>query len=179
MAGIEIDGNAIAGARLGDKIIYQSHGWRPVELAYGVTGNVCWRDVGDGTAELMGSIGFSVDFKGSNKPGNSGGLMPIKILNYPTGYKFGPNNWTVSGPWRTINLLVGVKSNGAPFMRSGINAQFNESSLYLYGPQPPSTGNFDILYYLVSFSYTRTNAVTDDFANFIGKPTVVDLVKNP
>lgn len=83
---INLGGKKVAKMLVGSSVIYQdSDGWIPLELPDRVTGQVMFKDNGDGTASLSGSISV-------NDYGRDRGYYPIVLA--PEGYQFTDvNSW--------------------------------------------------------------------------------------
>lgn len=83
---INLGNKKVSKLLVGSNVIYQdSDGWIPLELPDGVTGQVFFKDNGDGTAKLAGNLCF--DFIAN---------QVVKLLSPPQGYTFTSAKWNVA-----------------------------------------------------------------------------------
>ncbi|MBY7145263.1 hypothetical protein I2491_00455 [Levilactobacillus brevis] len=94
---INLGNKKVSKLLVGSNVIYQdSDGWIPLELPDGVTGQVFFKDNGDGTASLAGSV---------STPDRMNIGVENLILSPPSGYAFISDNWTMHNGGSGIELF--------------------------------------------------------------------------
>lgn len=123
---MQIGNSKVKRILVGDKVVYRdSDGWIPLELPDGVNGLVLFRDKGDGTAELTGSLEFSTTAKiyTTFSPGHL-------ILTPPQGYQFTETNWRVDTENKDKMCIYHSRSDsGVPVMFGDAYLQFSDGNV--------------------------------------------------
>ncbi|STX19365.1 hypothetical protein [Levilactobacillus brevis] len=91
-----IQGKPVTGLVVGSDTFVPDSGWIPLELPDGVTGQVFFKDNGDGTASLTGSV---------STPDRMNIGVENLILSPPSGYAFISDNWTMHNGSSGIELF--------------------------------------------------------------------------
>lgn len=165
---MQVGNSRVKKIMMGDKVVYQdSDGWIPLELPDGVNGLVFFKDYGDGTAGLTGSLGFATTAKmyTTFSPGHL-------ILTPPQGYCFLDTKWRTDTENVDKMMVYGSRSDGgAPIMYTSAWLQFSEGNISI--SQLMNGQNVDgKLLILVSF-----NRINTDLENVEGNalPAVVNI----
>ena len=108
-----INGKTANGSIINGQIQYETDGWRPLKLPSGITGQVFFKDNGNGTASLAGTIRAML-------PENpSGGLgSQVLVLTPPAGYSFTGVDWNqgvATGNAKEMMAVAGLGDHSSGF----------------------------------------------------------------
>lgn len=84
---VMIQGKTVNGVAIGGETFVKTDGWILLQTGNGFSGRVWFKDNGDGTASLDGTI----------QADNPKGDMSLPMLLPPSGYKFVETNWGAPG----------------------------------------------------------------------------------
>jgi len=158
-----------------DTIWMNSDGWVPLKLPDGVNGCVFFKDYGDGTAGLVGNVGFLVT--GDVNSIYSAGPT---ILVPPVGYKFKDHSWrNDSSNVPTILMYSSLYSNtvsGSQAIQRGSGwVSFSGGNISVTRVYHNSNMEGNI-WSLVSFNENNINYMNTS-KNSFGGPAIVGIEK--
>ena len=161
MAELEVP-KGVSKVTLGGVTVWQNNdGWVPLKLAEGVGGTAMIRNLKDGTAELMGAIGYLGSYSGNNSIYAGGSSLIVA----PDGYKFADHNWHVSAnddsPMATVYTSYIYGSNAATSRGNGrVSFEGGNISIDKVGMSGPLQGDKVRILFPLSknnVDYTATN----------------------
>ncbi|NLR08654.1 MULTISPECIES: hypothetical protein [Lactobacillaceae] len=154
---------------VGDKVIYRdSDGWIPLELPDGVNGVILFRDKGDNTAELTGTLGFATTSQTytTYSPGHL-------VLTPPQGYQFVDTDWKTDTENKSKMRVYGSRSTGGQaIMYTDATLQFSEGNIsfsQIYNSQNVNGAHL----ILASFNRINTNYLAN--AEEDALPAIVNI----
>jgi len=114
---------------MGDKVVYRdSDGWIPLKLGPEVTGNVFFKDNGDGTGKIAGNISANM---------SKDGTKPDLCVYAPQGYSFSEIDWMDESFGPGIMATFGY-SGSSGGIGGPIFIQVKSGNMYMYNPNTSS-----------------------------------------
>ncbi|MFC6290676.1 hypothetical protein [Levilactobacillus angrenensis] len=174
MAELEVP-NSVSKITLGGDTVWQnSDGWIPLKLPDGVSGNVFFKDYGDGTAGLVGSLGYL-----TQATSDSLYTPSFKLLNPPNGYTFLDHNWQVGpsyGPTILVYTSMYTTSGSNQAVQRGYGyISFADGNVTVVRAQHNSN-LYGKIRVLINFNGNDINHVSATDDNF-GGPAIIGLEK--
>ncbi|AYM03563.1 hypothetical protein D8911_11420 [Levilactobacillus brevis] len=162
MASLEVP-NSVSKVTLGSDTIWQnSDGWVPMKLPSGVTGNVMFKDYGNGTAGLCGVITF--------KFVRISGWTPVTMLVPPDGYKFTSVDWNANdGSMGVSKSIMGFQAlAGQQSQSNSVNTKIVDGNLLAV------SSNYSSTTFVSTTIFTKSSTV---YRSSSGEPAIIKIEK--
>lgn len=172
MAELSVTGDVDKVVLGADTIWQNSDGWVPLKPPAGINGTVLFRDNLNGTASLLGSIGFAK----SLTPTDGSFIFTTLLLSPPKGYEFLDTPWSVGSKAPSMYALRGVKSDESAINSDMATISFKNGSLYLENLVTyfQLNGNERVV---INFDKNSTVKASSTKVEEMGDPAIINIKK--